>query len=1009
MAKKKDIAESKKTIEIENGGQARAEEMSLSDGNQTGSEPVIQVPSSQTEKPALFPVVGIGASAGGLEAMEQFLSNVRVDSGIAFIIVQHLAPDYPSSLADILSRRSALPVQEAEDGLPVQPDHVYIIPPHKHMTIANRTLQLWEKSSQLSMPNTIDIFLKSLAEDAGRWAVGIILSGTGSDGSQGLREIKAKMGIVIAQEPSTARYDGMPRAAIATGLVDFVLAPEQMAPKLIDIQGRIDRLEAATPADNPTIGENDLQKVLSLVRNKTGHDFSGYKLNTIRRRIERRMIINQIETIKDYIHFMQDVPEESNSLFKEFLINVTSFFRDPEAFIILKQKLKDLLKGKPEGSTVRAWVVGCATGEEAYSVAIIIRESIDELERDLQIQVFGTDLDADAIAAARSGAFPPSIAEVVSEERLKKFFVQRENQFYIRKDIREAVVFAEHDITRAPPFSRMDLVSARNILIYMNASLQEKLLPVFYMALNECGLLFLGTSETVGAFSFFFSALDSKWKIYERKEGTRPGAVIPVLEALKHPVIPRIATGLEETRLAPASHSAEKALLEAMPPAVIIDANHRLVYVLGDIRHYLTLTAGEQPSMDIVNMAHDGLRLTIASGIREVVARQKEVVRNNIRVKYDTETHLVRLLIKPILDIPERSGQMILIFQDQGKVRKSPGPHLPELTDDNRVRRLEQELNETKDSLQNTIEELRSANEQYQSANEELQSTNEELDTSREELQSVNEELLTINTEYQKKIEEMTSISDDMKNLLNANNIATIFLDEDLKIKRFTPAATKVFNIIETDIGRPVEHVTTNLVHNSLAQIGKTVMDNLIPVEREMPAKDGKWYLARILPYRTSDNNIAGLVLSFIDITELKRLNNELKASLDYTRGIIDTLSEPILVLDSKLKILSANRSFYEYFQVTQKSTEGKLIYKLGNGQWNLPELRKLLEDILPQKSRIEGFLVEHEFPKIGRRKISLNARELRNDQGSLPWILLTLEEVTETGGSIRSTENRKI
>lgn len=826
-----------------------------------------------------FHIVGIGASAGGLEALGQFLANLPEDSGMAFIVVQHLDPTHVSTMPDLLKKYARIPVVEARDGAKVQPNYVYVSPPNRNITILHGTLQLLEQPSRPGLAHSIDLFFRSLAQDLKEKAVCIVLSGTGTDGALGAKAIKAELGMVVVQDPGTAKYDGMPHAAIATGAADFVLAPEKMAGQLIEYA----RQSYGKPARRHRAvekGTGELQKVLSLVRTGTKHDFSGYKVSTLNRRIERRMSVNQIDNITDYIRFLQENPAEINALFKDFLISVTGFFRDPEAFTVLKEKLKDLLRTRDEGSQFRAWVLGCSSGEEAYSMAILMEECMEEMGQYFDVQVFGTDIDSDAIAFARNGIYPTSIASDLTEERLKKFFVRKDGQYQIKKEIREKLVFAPQDFIQDPPFSRMDLLSVRNLLIYLNSDLQKKIIPTFHYALNDMGILFLGTAESIGEFTDLFDVVDSKWKIYRRRPRVGPPRAMVPEHARREPVLTP-AQMVQPQRL---GLSAERALLEALPAAVLVDQRFRILYVHGETARYLELSRGE-PTGSILDMGRQGVKAALTSALHEASAEKREVVREGVWVKYNGYTQMVRIRVKPVTEEGQRQGQLIVIFQDveetRGGRRKGGASQL-----DVRVKELEQELQFTRESLRSAIEELetaneelRSANEEYQSTNEELQSTNEELETSQEELQSVNEELMTVNTEYQKKIEDLYSINDDMKNLLNSSSMATIFLDSNLRIKRYTPAIVGIFNLIESDIGRPVDHVTSGLKLDSLAQESRKVLDTLIPVARELQSRDGQWYSMRINPYRTGDNAIAGLVLTFTDITELKQLREKMKGA----------------------------------------------------------------------------------------------------------------------------------
>jgi two-component system, chemotaxis family, CheB/CheR fusion protein len=830
--------------------------------------PHTEVGSPHKSEPAGFPVVGIGASAGGLEALEQFFAAVPPRCGIAFVVIQHLDPSHPSAMANLLTRHTAMPVTEAEER-PLEPDHVYVMPPTKIVSLSGRTLRLRERADpQAELGLSVDVFFQSLARELKEDAIAVILSGTGRDGTLGAKAIKSELGMVMVQDPLSARYDGMPRAAIAAGVADFVLAPHEMPARLVEYAAHSRGFLADTRADAVEKEAAELQKIFSIIRLRTKRDFSGYKVTTLRRRIERRLSVNRLESLGDYARLLGDDPGEAEALFKDLLINVTSFFRDPAAFAVLKENLLSTLARKKDGDTVRAWTVGCASGEEAYSLAIALQECVDQLGKYLEVQVFGTDIDSDAIAAARAGIYPASVAQDLGEERLKRFFVPKDNQLQIRKEVREKLVFAVQDITSDPPFSRMDLISVRNVLIYLGAELQRRLIPVLHYALEGDGILFLGTAETIGEYGGYFTLLDRRWKIYRRKGSTDLRIPLPSHTTWRDIGVP-VAPGSPD---AAPIFSSERALLQALGPAVLVDSLFRIVFVHGETSRFLELGQGE-PTMSITEMARQELRSELSSALLEASTQKKAAVRDRIRVTRDGVTYLARIAVQPIFGIAERQGYAVVSFSESFEV--IPAVVKGERGDAAHFRHLEEELQLTRENLRSTIEqletaneELRSSNEEYQSTNEELQSTNEELETSREELQSVNEELLTMNNEFQSKIEELSVINDDMMNLLNSSNTATIFLDSALQIKRYTPAATRLFNLIATDVGRPLGHLTSNLRVQRLPENARAVLDNLIPYRAEVQTQDGHWYSMRIHPYRTTRDAIAGVVLSFIDINE---------------------------------------------------------------------------------------------------------------------------------------------
>ncbi len=860
-----------------------------------------------------FPVVGIGASAGGLAAIEQFLAAMPPDteSGMAFVLVQHLDPDHKSILLDLIKKYTRMQAFKIEDGMRVQPNCVYVIPPNRDLSLMHGRLHLMEPAAPRGLRLPIDSFFRSLAEDQHERAICIVLSGTGTDGTLGIKAIKGEGGMAMVQSPESASYDGMPCSAIATGLVDYVLPPDKMPEKLISFaQHAFDRRLRPVIDLVPTITDS-FEKVFILLRSRTGHDFSQYKKNTILRRIQRRMAVTQIDSEEDYIRYLQSNAVEVETLFRELLIGVTNFFRDPKAFETLKEKvIPQLFEGKPSGGSVRLWVPACSTGEEAYSLAILLQEQADNLKQGHKVQVFATDIDDRAIVTARSGAYPESIAADVSQGRLKHFFTQEDSTYHVRKTIRDLVVFAKQDIIKDPPFSKVDMISCRNLLIYMDPRLQKKIMPMFYYALNPDGYLFLGTSETIGEFVDLFSIVDKKWKLYQRRSDVTPRAAFS-------PYVPPPIVGLKAIKAvqpdakagkADIHELAERALLDEYTPAcAFINAEYEVFYIHGRTGRYLELAPGEA-SLNLLKMVREELRPGLAAAVRKAAAKKAAVRYNGLQVKAGGETHLLNLVVQPVSK-PEATGLLMVIFEEvapesQAVAETTPGK-IPDK--DRRISELEHELATTKEyfqatteELETTNEEMKSTNEEMQSSNEELQSTNEELETSREELQSVNEELVTVNTELQKKIDELDRVNNDMNNLLAGTGIGTIFVDHKMIIQRFTPAAAKVINLIPTDVGRPVVHIVPRLMNYSgLAHDIKTVLDTLVSREKEVRTSEGQLYLMRIQPYRTVENVIEGAVLTFVDITEQKRVREALQEKENQLRLLVENMSDVISRLDT--------------------------------------------------------------------------------------------------------------
>jgi two-component system CheB/CheR fusion protein len=983
---------------------------------EVASEPEEQILTN--DKPT-FPVVGIGASAGGLEAFEQFFAHMpaATESGMAIVLVQHLDPTHKSILSDLVKRYTRMQVHEVEDGMTVEPNCAYIIPPNKDMALLHGTLHLMDPGAPRGLRLPIDFFFRSLAQDQRERAICIVLSGTGTDGTLGLKAIKEVGGMAMAQEPESAKYDGMPRSAIATGLVDYILPAREMPEQLIAyVQHAFGQAPRKAPDAVPRAADLH-KKIFVLLRAQTGYDFSHYKQNTVRRRIERRLALHQIEKLDAYVRYLQKNPLEVEALFRELLIGVTSFFRDPEAFEVLaEQAIPRLLTGKGPGEPLRVWVPGCSTGEEAYSIAMLLQEQVVAKRQDLKIQVFATDIDREAIDKARAGVYPNSIAADVSPERLARFFRQEDTAYRIKKMIRDLVVFAVQNVVEDPPFSRIDLISCRNLLIYMEPELQKKVVPLFHYALKQDGFLMLGNSESIGEFVDLFAALDRKWKLYQRKGGVAPR---PVMLDFPGPMLAREETPGRGAKAGEGAAQvdfrelAQQALLAHYTPAcAIINERCEVLYIHGHAGKYLEPAPGEA-SLNILRMAREGLKLELTTAIRKAVAQKEAIHYRGLRVKANGETHRLNLMVQPVLEPASMRGLMLVIFEDVPPQNDLEAVGVPEdqITDtDQRIVALDQELRAKDEYLQTAIEELetsneelKSTNEELQSANEELQSTNEELETSKEELQSVNEELVTVNTELQRKLDELARANNDMSNLLAGTEIGTVFVDNDLLILRFTPTATRVINLIQTDVGRPIGHIASNLNYDHLVEDIQTVLDTLIPKEIEVSGREGGWYLMRILPYRTLENVIEGAVMTFVDITaqkemqeQLRELTQAVQAARGYAESIVDTIREPLLVLDTGLRVVSANRSFYESFQVRPEETGGRLIYELGNRQWDIPQLRELLEDILPQHNSFNSFRVTHDFESIGRRTMLLNAREVRQEASGERLILLAIEEVAE-------------
>ncbi|NJD78841.1 MAG: PAS domain-containing protein [Candidatus Methanoperedens sp.] len=951
-----------------------------------------------------FPIVGIGASAGGLEALEKIFINMPFDSGMAFVIVMHFDPTAKSVMADILKRYTKMEVSQVEDGMKAEPNRVYIIPPNKDMAILHRTLHLYEPVVSKGIRHPIDFFFRSLADDQKENAICIILSGTGTEGALGLKAIKGEGGIVMVQSMESAAYDGMPRNAIATELVDYILPPEKMPQQLLIYVKQFYARKTIKPERIVTEQTASyLQKIIILIRTQTGIDFSSYKQSTLIRRIERRMGLHQIENISDYVRYLQENQPEIQILQKEFLIGVTSFFRDPAAFEVLKEKVvPEILKNKSPDQPVRVWVPACSTGEEAYSIAIALKEYMDKVKNNFQVQIFATDVDREAVETGRSGVYPSNITVDVSPELLNRFFIKNPDTYSLKKEIREMVIFAPQNTLGDPPFLKLDLISCRNLLIYLVPESQRKLMLLFHYSLNPGGYLFLGSSETIGEFTDIYSVVDKKWRIYKRI-GER--AHLPLM-AGHIPVVPLIEgtrAGEIKARAINIGIKIEKMLLDTYtPPCIIINEKGDILYIHGRTGKYLEPAPGNA-HFNVVDMAREGLRTELNVAIHRAVTQKKDVTFQNLKVKTNGDFQTIDLTVKPINE-SIMQGLIMVTFEDVPSVRprrpvkstyrsKQAKEHIAEM--ENELKSTRENLQATIEELQASNEELKSTNEELMSANEELQSTNEELNASKEELQSLNEELVTLNAEHQAKLEEQSRTVSDLNNVLASTEIATLFLDNDLGIKGYTPAATKIINLIKTDIGRPIGDIVSNLEYEDLLSDAKEVLDTLVFKEKELQDKKRFWYLIRILPYRTIDNIIDGVVITFIDITARKRAEQIEKDSRIYAQSIVDTMREPLLVLDKDMRVMSANPSFYSTFQVSPEETENKFIYDIGNKQWDIPRLRELLEKIIPKDTQFKNFEVEHVFPGIGRKVMLLNARRIYQEGEGTERILLAIEDIT--------------
>jgi len=833
-----------------------------------------------------FPIVGIGASAGGLEALEQFFGNMPRETGMAFVVIQHLDPNHVGIMPELLQRITPMKVFQASDRLKVKANSVYVIPPNKSMSLLNGALHLFDPVESRGLRLPVDYFFRSLAEDRQQNSVGIILSGMGSDGSLGLKAIKEKNGIVLVQDPASAKFDGMPRSALEAVIADIVASAEDLPAKLI---AYLNFLPVVITDPNEDIrNKSNLEKIIILLREQSGHDFSLYKKNTLFRRIERRKGVHQIDKINNYVRFLQENPKEVGILFKELLIGVTSFFRDAAMWELLKDKvLPALMDELPTGHVLRTWVTGCSTGEEAYSLAIVFKEALEKSKKPkhLTLQIFATDLDSDAVELARKGVFPLNITADVSPERLSRFFTAEADGYRVNTVIREMVVFAPQNVIKDPPFTKLDILLCRNMLIYMEPELQKKLIALFNYSLNPGGIMVLGTAETLGSLSVAFKEIDAKYKIYKCAETALSAELIDFPSSFYHHRGVNVEKKTPQKVVENIQVLADQILLQHFAPAsVLLNTAGDILYITGRTGKYLEPVAGKA-NWNIHAMAREGLRHELPGAFRKAMQNFTPVIIRNVKIGANGGTIFVDVTVQRIENPDVLKGMIMLVFTDvpamveQSRLNPKTGKPVSSVKQKEleiELQRNYEELQSAREEMQTSQEELKSTNEELQSTNEELQSTNEELTTSKEEMQSLNEELQTVNTELQSKVTDFIRANDDMKNLLNSTEIATLFLDKDLNIRRFTDQVTKIVKLRNTDIGRPFTDLVTDLKYSEIGIHALQVIKTLIFTETAAETHDGRWYNVRIMPYRTLDDHIDGLVMTFTDITIAKILEVEL-------------------------------------------------------------------------------------------------------------------------------------
>jgi two-component system, chemotaxis family, CheB/CheR fusion protein len=959
-------------------------------------------------------IVGVGASAGGFEAFKELLAALPERNGIAFVFIQHMDPGHESLLATLLSRFTRMEVQQVQRTVRAEPDHVYVAPPNANLVIAGGMLNVRPVSEPPGRHKTIDFFLRSLAVDQGAQAIGVVLSGTGSDGVLGLKAIKGEGGITLVQDNESAHFSSMPQAAVAAEVADFVLPPAGIAQELMRIKEEYPRVAAPLRAERSLEQHEDAEavdKILALVWNATNVDFSYYKPNTLRRRITRRMLLNRLSRPTDYLHHLEENQGEVIALYQDLVINVTSFFRDPDVFEALKRDaFPRIIGAKSPHSTIRIWVPGCSTGEEVYSLAIALTEFLHDKTAPMAIQLFGTDISDSAIERARAGIYPENIEVDVSAERLRLYFAKRDSGYQIAKPIRDLCIFARQNVVRDPPFSNLDLISCRNVLIYFGQELQARVFPLFHYALSATGFLLLGAAESVGSSAEYFDVVDSKHRLFVKKP-VAPQRVIDFSQ-VRHNLYrlqpPR--TGAPE--VPPAFDPAREAdlmLLDQFAPAsVLIDADLNILQFRGQTGAYLQPAAGPA-SLHLLKMAREGLMVALHTAIQEARSVQGQVQKSGVRFRTNGDFAMVNINVLPVTHPQSPHGRFYLVLFESSdapsaRAQAPQAKEPPLLSDDIRVRELQHELDATKDYLQSVIgnheasnEELRSANEEILSANEELQSTNEELETAKEELQSANEELTTLNDELQTRNVELAKVNDDLNNLLGSVQIGIVMVDHDVRIRRFTPLSARLMNLLPTDVGRPLADINPHIAVPDLSDRIRDVIDSLSPQAISVRDADGIDYKLRIKPYRTEDNRIDGALVMLSNGDAPLAIQGDNIPAASSLLSLVDVVHEPMLVLSNELRMVRANESFFSVFGLEQQSFDSTPLFELADGRFNVPALRRLLEQELPLDGVRTTRQVEVQMPgSTRRRQLQITARRVVD--GSAPLVVMAMTPQEQSG-----------
>jgi len=966
-----------------------------------------------SENPVDFPIVALCASAGGLQAFQAFFKALPTVNGMAVIVLQHQMRQRESVLNDIIQRDTDTDVVVVEDEMPIQPDRIFVCPSSHEVTLWNGQFQLEPRNDDTGWPKAIDRLLRSLAEDQGSQVVAVILSGAGTDGTEGARSVRENGGRVVAQEPMTAAHASMPQSIIDADLADGVLPPEEIPVYLRQIYNiPVNPLLFEETSASTTIPDDDLTQVMRRLRTQTGQNFSEYKRSTLQRQITRRMAILQLDSITDYLDYMNQNPEEANRLVRYLLIHVTSFFRDPEAFEALQtDALLPLLREMDVDTIFRVWVPGCASGEEAISIAILIYECLRELNMlEMEVRIFATDANRDLIRQAREGLYPLRIAEEMNEDRLQNYFVQEDAGYRVRNHLLRMLIWSEHNLVEHPPFSQLHLISCRNVLIYFRKRLQDRVLSLFQFALRPNGILFLGSSETMTFSSDDFTTMNSKYKIYRQASGTSQSWM-----RLDQPLFKRLPEISEEPMAdQKSSRRTEREyrlqvikdlLVEHLgATCLLVDEQYMVQYSLGEADRYLRVISGDSAPRTVLEQARDGLDTDLTVALHQAFNNDEDIIqRRGVWVRTNGDERIIDLTVVPVRDqqLSNRAKLVILELRMQGRDLRSIelDGEVDEDDPDTINARLRRELQETKAALHSTTqalqaksEELTTSMEEIRSANEEVQTTNEELRTSKEELESMNEELNTLNTQLTDQNDELIRANDTLHNFLQSAEIGMIFLNQNLAVREYTRAVTTIFSLRPEDRGRPLAEIATQLEYDALADDADKVLETLVNIEKEVPTRDGQWYNVRIHPYRTTSNVIDGLTLTFSGVTSQKQAQLEAERQVGYVRQVMDTVGDSIVELDDNLRVIAVNQPFLQMFQVDAGESIGRQVYDLGNGEWDIPELRRLLYEIIPKQKIVREYEVTHDFPNIGQRTMRVNARQI----AELNRILLVITDISD-------------